>query len=436
MSLLRIFQGRLALAGLVMGSACANGEEPSELYDVMVLDRIDEGSSFALQQRALETVDDLDRLSGPEFRLRRGGTLRIQSRAGDVVRSGSYTGSEPPSLHYELEEGVVVPRDEATLLMLSTAYQFERVLADLRAAVDDDTQAALDARGALSVLFEPAVVFETAALEVSVQGQPNAFFDPERWQFVIAGGSGAEHAPLAADARVIAHELGHSIFQQAFFGGRGPTCDPAAASENASQAHFAGRWDREFAIDGLNEGFTGWLSFAVTGRADPLAVLEVPLDSTFDVNVNERIRVDDHFRWSEVPKLEEPVNGSENEPHCRGEYCIGTLFMRSLVASFLASGHDPSDSDARHEFSRPLVAALAGALNTLQEMPLPLPTAEVARCEKRSEASLAYDPPIIGAFLQGFLQGVPNDAKPALCRELIERFEAGFPGEYRKACEP
>jgi len=222
------------------------------------------------------------------------------------------------------------------------------------------------------------------------------------------------------------------VFQQAFFRGSPPECDPSATSENELDPQFEGRWDTELAISGLNEGFADWISFAVTGGTDPLQVLDIPENPALDQNVNSRIMTEDTFRWTQIWKLDD----SENETRCEGEYCVGTLFARSLVATFLGSGRDAEDDAARQDFSRTVVSALEGALAALEQADAPLPEQAVASCEGRDEVSLEHDPGVIGAFLQAFLHGMPAETKPVLCRVLIDRFEDGFPVEYRKECEP
>jgi hypothetical protein len=433
MSTLRSGMPLSMLAALALGSACVSqGELRGPPFDVMVLDRVDGGSSFALQRRQLQTVTDFERLSAPTFAIRQGGTLRIEERGGDVVTSGVFEGSRDPNLRYVVQNGAAVPRDYSTLLMFSAAYQFERVLEGLSAVTDPSTRAALESRGALEAIFEPIIEADMGGVTESLRKRTNAFFFPSSWQFGLAGSSAWERAPLAADARVLAHELGHSVFQQAFFRGSPPECDPRATSENELDPQFEGRWDTELAISGLNEGFADWISFAVTGGTDPLQVLDIQENPALDRNVNSRIMTEDTFRWTQIWKLDD----SENETRCQGEYCVGTLFARSLVATFLGSGRDAEDDAARQDFSRTVVSALEGALAALEQADAPLPEQAVASCEGRDEVSLEHDPGVIGAFLQAFLHGMPAETKPVLCRELIDRFEDGFPVEYRKECEP
>ncbi len=427
-----------ALAGslaLLSASGCVSqGELLGPPYELVVLDRVGaSGDEFELRRGRLSTVDDFDQLAAPGFRIRQAGVLTAEELHGDMVVSGSFEGDTAPTLRYVVENGVAVPRDYSTLLMFSAAYQFETVLAGLRAALTPSAQSLMDERGAVDVIVGPVMRARIKGVEASVRMDTNAFFFAPGWQFGLAQSSSLEKAPLAADSRVIAHELGHAVFQTAFAGGVSETCDAEQAAQNEQQPWFEGRIEEELVISGLNEGLADWISFAVTGGLDPITSIAVGQDPDLDQNVAERALTDDNFRWSNIVK--EAADASADE-RCDGKYCIGTLFARSLVATYREQGNELDDAEARERFSREVVAALEGTLARMKERELPLPRPELARCELRDEVSSEQDPPVIGAFLRAFLEGTPDDTAALLCRQLEERFEEGFPAEFREECEP
>lgn len=435
-----------ALCSLLVGTGCVSqGEMLGPPYEVVVLDRVEgaagsvadasEGSDagFALRTRELETIEDFDQLSAPAFRIRQGGTLTAAILNGDTVNSGTFNGGEAPDLRYVVKDGAAVPRDYATLMMFSAAYQFETVSKGLRAATNDRIRAALDAHGALDVIFGPEVQARVSGVKASLRMRTNAFFFPDGWQFGLALSSPLERAPLAADRRVIAHELGHAVFQLSFYHGEAATCHEDEVSENARDTWFEGRLESELALGGLNEGFADWMSFAVTGGTDPIEAIAVPRNDKLDQNVAERVLTEDTFRWSNILDKDDD---EQSDRRCARKYCIGTLFARSLVATYLKAGHDADDEQARHDFSGEVVDALDGAQAAMKQIGLPLPGDDVARCEEREDVSSSEDAPVIGAFLQAFLQGLPSDTRSGLCSELVDRFESGFPVEFRKECEP
>jgi hypothetical protein len=299
--------------------------------------------------------------------------------------------------------------------------------------VSPSVQAALEARGAVDVIVGPVLQASFKGIQASLRLDTNAFFFAPGWQFGLAQSSSLEKAPLAADARVIAHELGHAVFQTAFAGGATENCNAERAAENEQEPWFEGRIEEELAIGGLNEGLADWLSFAVTGGTDPITSIDVREDPRLKVNVAERKLTDDNFRWSNIVKEERDAT---SETRCDGKYCLGTLFARSLVATYQEQGNELDDGEARERFSRDVVAALEGTLARMKDHDLPLPDPELARCELREKVSAEQDPPIIGAFLRAFLQGMPDDTAVSLCGQLEERFEAGFPAEFREECEP
>jgi hypothetical protein len=423
-----------SLLALCAATACVSpGDVPGPPYEVVVLDRVaPESDEFSLQRRQLTSLDDFERLTAPSFRIRQAGVLLAEEIHGDLITAGSFEDDEAPALRYVVEDGVAVPRDYATLLMFSAAYQFESVLGRLAGVVTPSVKNELDARGVVDVILSPEMRLREAGVETSLRINGNAFFFAPGWQFGLAQSSESELAPLAADERVIAHELGHAAFQAAFLGAE-EHCEPARAADNERDPWFVGRLDNELVIGAFNEGFADWLSFAVTGGTDPLGSLDGGDDPELTENVRERVLTEDSFGWSDVVKL-----GGEAAPvrRCRGKYCVGTLFARSLVAAYQATGNTLGDSAARQAYSQKIVAALEGTLPRMLEAELPLPAPELARCELREQVSAELDPPLIGSFMQAFLLGLPPVDAAAVCRAAEARFEAGFPAEYRQECEP
>jgi len=430
----------LLAASLCLNAAACVGEDnlPGPPYAVIAIDRVDDQSgsdsfTFGLQRRTLETVTTFSRLESAAFRVRQGGTLTVtETITGDQITNGHFAGGADPDLRYVVDDGAAVPRDDATLFMFSAAYQFEHVLPRLVDASAPDVGAVFMTRGPMDIFFGPQVVLNMAnGLAIAETDWTNAFFNPRGWQFGAQRTSDRERVPLATDPRVIAHELGHAVFQIVFFGGAEATCDASQAETNAADPWFPGRLDSEIAVSGLNEGFADWMSFASTGGTNPLESANQPVVYGVDLNTL-RILTEDNFRWSQIYKLE----GAPADLRCFNKYCLGTMFARSLVATYLAQGRALDDDEARHELSRSVVAALRGTADRMKTIGLPPPTTDVAHCRERDAASTALDPPVIGAFLQAFLAGFPPDQASRLCNELAQRFEDGFPVAFRQGCTP
>lgn len=430
---MRTSLARLLRASALLVAAGFAGCGPSEPnvvgppYDVLVLNRLPGGSgaaSFAVQRRQLMTYADLEELTSPIFRIRQGGTVDVDA-SSDVASGPVFSGGLKPNLRYVVAEGVVVPRDDDTLSMLSAAYHFEHIFPLLVDATSPEVGARFAASGPMDIFFGPKIVGSGH----TARGRRNAFFHSGGWQFGIVLPSPLTKVSLAAEPRVIAHELGHAVFLATFFGGP-QRCDEAAADAHRTDAWFEGRLDNELVISGVNEGVADWLSFAVTGGTNPLEVLT--LDSPYPNGDLQRSLVAETFQWRDVYKADAPVLTLG----CFGKYCLGTLFARALLSTYLEEGHSLDDEAARHAFSRAVVAALGGTAARMRDLPLPLPSEEVARCSERDEVSLALDPPIIGAYLAAFLEGLEPARATSLCRALVKRFQEGFPEAFRTRCAP
>jgi hypothetical protein len=433
------FAALLAGSLAVSGAGCvAEDTVPGPPYAVVVIDRGNDPAAadaftFSLQRRTLDSVTNFARLESAAFRVRQGGTLSVtETIDGDRLTNGHFAGGSDPDLRYVVEDGAAVPRDDATLFMFSAAYQFGYVLPRLVDASAPDVGTVFVTRGPMEIFFGPRIVLTQAnGVELADTAHTNAFFNPRGWQFGVERTSDLERVPLATDPRVIAHELGHAVFQIVFFGGQDGGCNPALALANATDPFFPGRLDSEIVVSGLNEGFADWMSFASTGGTNPLESANLPVVAGVDLNT-VRILTEDNFRWSQILKME----GVPADLGCIDMYCMGTLFARSLVATYLGQGHAIADEDARHALSRDVVSALRGTAERMKTIGLPPPTDDVARCRERPFASTALDPPIIGAYLQAFLAGFPAEQAPRLCDELASRFEDGFPVAFRQGCTP
>ena len=83
----------------------------------------------------------------------------------------------------------------------------------------------------------------------------------------------------------------------------------------------------------------------------------------------------------------------------------------------------------------PLVDAMRVTQATLRAQDqLPLPSDEVAGCERREYLNYTHDPPVIGEFFEALLSNLPEATAAPLCNELVARFGPGFPEENRDAC--
>lgn len=398
-------------------AACATVEPPDPPYRALVIDLVavdpDTGAgSFEVAPRELATLTNLEALDGAHLRMFRGGSIRVRQIGPTLVGSGLDHG-DPPDLRYDVRDGTITALDYPTLAMLSAYHAYERLFGELPRVLGVSIEQ-LDSEGAqFAAFFEPEITVETTGTTVSASAKGNAFYVGNR-RWGLAQPAQYERVPLATDLRVLAHEFGHYVFERQFDAGHPPACTPDAAG-NADPL-FPGRLDHEYAIDGLNEGFADFVSFAVTGGINPvadlgLAIPERSLRST--------------FVWDDLT----------GDACGQGYYCIGTLFARSLFEAMAALGLDPTRPDNRGVLSCEVVAALAAAPDRLVAAHLPAPDDTVRTCTRRDSFAGDYDGRVTGAFLEALVAGLSPATRAALCPRLIANLgPQGFPAEDRAPC--
>jgi hypothetical protein len=423
--------------GMLLCSGCVQSPEPSgPPFRAYVIDQTDVDAEsgrgqFEVTQRELTRITQLSTLDGPDYQIVRGGALETHVLGGSVVVEGAFSGGEPAEPRYRLVNGSIIARDYTSLMMLSAARQFERVFDALDARGPYSAQMLFAKHGRPRVYFEPTIEL-TGSESATATLKFNAFFDPTRSAFGLARRSDVEDVPIAADFKVIAHEVGHAVFFLAFDGAERESCQ--ASDGNRAQRWFPGRLDYEYVMHGLNEGFADWHSFSITGSVDGLAN-----QSAITVQRNIRdpgFRFDDLVRYG-IPSAPEDVSGMPG--HCSdGFYCIGTLFASSLYAAYVAMGADPGDADARATFTAQLVRALEQTKAALRDgAQLPLPTKDVAACELSDDFNAPHDAAMVSAFLGALLPQFDADVRATLCEALDHAFGSlAFLPPARAGCEP
>lgn len=411
---------RLPLTVAVAFCACAGTEAPGPPYQAEVLELIDVdpesgAGRYELVVRPLDSLEDLERLEGPALAVRRGGTLRMRSVSGSVVMDGRFEASGDPDLRYDVQDGVVVALDYSSLIMLSAYRQFERVLAALELVTGEPPDALLARVRRLEIFFEPVLRAE-GDVEATVVVKFNAFYMPGLRQFGLAKRAELEGLPLGANLKVIAHEAGHALFEQYFLSDQFELCE----EDRDYEPYSIPRLSLEWALSGFNEGFGDWTSFVVTGSASPLQELDL------GSHAEQRSLLLENFDYGDLY--------SGNREACSGQfYCIGTLWARSLFATFLALAGDPTDPEERGSFSQQVVAALreTRAAMVAQGL-LPPPPASLNACNSFRVPD--HDAKVAAAFLAAFVSEMPEETRPVLCAELAARFsDIAFPGEARLA---
>jgi hypothetical protein len=387
--------------------------------------RADEKSTaYQVKEVAFDYLEDFERLSSKYYEIIEGGEFTIKDIAGSQVVSDEFSGGGKPRLRYVIENGVVVPRDYNTLLLLSAYYQFERVTASLGATTGISPDAYLKSMGKFRVMFEPKIRIETDSSTLNATIKLNAAFVPGKAQFILFQRSNLEKVPLAANLQVIAHEFGHSLFERTFFENKFDRCE--GDEETISSRTAAKRFAQEYAITGLNEGFADVVSWGVTGSTD---ILRGSID--LGDKADERDFSLEKFTFDSL--------AADNDEACSGRfYCVGTLFARSVRAAARDRKVETRDPVARQRVTTEVVTAIGktqATMRTFGSDVLPEPSSTVSECKTSDNVDLVYDGKVTGAFLAGFLRNVPAESRASYCKAFEKAFgKTAFPVAARGDC--
>jgi len=360
-------------------------------------------AEFSLTERSFRTLTNFNELDGSYLSMRRGGTLTIKEINGSVVSSENFSGGESPELRYQVKSGAATALDYSTLAMLSAYYQVDEIYSSLEEKVGlkpEDMQANLPG-GKHTMLFEPEIKLSGQGTDVSAGIKLNAAFSPSDKKFLLFQRSPIESVPLAANFQVITHEFGHFIFDYSFYAGK---------------FDAKNRWNDEWAISGLNEGFADFISWTFTDVSD---ILRASIDiSAF---ADERDFVKTTFVFGDL--------SAEDPAACKSDfYCVGSLFARSLYETYTAL----KSSLSKKDLALGTINSLKKCQAAMDAMPETLLPAKADTSGLSRAAVFERDGKIAGAFLRAFVMNAPASWKTDLCSAFKKNFgTSGFPTAAR-----
>jgi hypothetical protein len=356
-------------------------------------------AQYALAEKTFRTLTDFNGLDGTYVNVKRGGTLSIKQINGSIVSSENFEGGESPGLRYNVKSGVAMALDYSTLAMLSAYFQLDEIystLEDKTGIAPADLQANLPG-GKHTMLFEPEIKLTGTGSEITAGVKLNAAFSPTDKKFLLFQRSPIENIPLAANFQVLTHEFGHFVFDYSFFGGKYDTNN---------------RWNDEWAISGINEGFADFISWTFTGSADILRS-SIDIDSVAD----ERDFASSTFTYKDL--------NTSDQTSCRGEfYCVGTLFARSLYQTQKAL----SATVTQKSMAAGVIDSLKKCQSAMNDLDTSIMPAKTDRDSLDFLDAYSRDGKVIGGFLRVFVQNAPTAWKSELCNALKNNFGTeGFP---------
>lgn len=401
-------------------SACRKADKASFPYTAQVLafagvDAATDAASFKLTTKTFTMLRDLDDLNGDHLKITQGGELAIKQINGSLIDPGSFKSGRTPSLRYKVDDGVVISKDYATLVMLSAYFQFDTVFAELQQRLGISASDLFKGQSSekFETLFEPKITLESDSASADAVIKLNAAFVPKDWQFILFRRSAVEHVPLAANLQVIAHEFGHSVFQRYVFESKWDDKD---------------RFQQEYAMRGLNEGLADFISYTYTGSGDILRASMHFKNPDNGANIAD-YRSFKKYRFSFAEYLSTTVG--DEKPKCDGEfYCIGSIFARGLYDT--EEKLVAANTLSRDKFAPAVIAALPGILDEMKNQMIP-DNAPVEASESKGE----FDKWVISQFLNGFIKRMPVATQTALCETFTAETSfgsTGFPADFRRVC--
>jgi hypothetical protein len=319
------------------------------------------------------------------------------------VSADSFDGGESPSLRYTVKSGVASALDYSTLAMLSAYYQLDEIYSTVESVIGltaDLLQANL-AGGKHTVLFEPEIKMTGSGSEISAGIKLNAAFSPKDKKFLLFQRSPIEKVPLAANFQVLTHEFGHFVFDYSFFAGNPKDDD---------------RWSDEWALNGMNEGFSDFISWAFTNSTDILR-------SSIDI-----AEIADQRDFAKSSFTFENLN-AEEPTACTGDfYCVGTLFARSLYQSW----NQLKSTVSKKDMAKGVIETLKKCKSVLDAMDTSIMPAQKDGVDLKYPQLYEYNGKVVGGFLRAFVNSAPAAWKTELCVAFKSNFgTSGFPAAAR-----
>ena len=296
--------------------------------------------------------------------------------------------------------GVAVARDIESLLTLSAYHVFKGVFMRAQEVYGPLDQLLPD--GGFQILVEPKFSSVLGSQELGT----NAAYISGGQAFLLVQMSSLEQVPLGMNPSVLSHEFGHHVFQITF-GVADGTCHPDSPEPGPTPP---GRFSSTFAVSGFNEGFADFTAFALQQETHVLAD-SIPALDKGERTIDKRVPGYLDFTYSTIDRCGDSF------------YCIGTLWARAVYETYLSTGARPDDLSTRSAYARTIVAAVAGIpVRMRQRAGWPAPTKP---CEF---SELDEDGPVMQAYLEAFIAGLPVSLQPTMCSELGDRFALRLAG--------
>ena len=389
--------------------SCSDQDKASSPYQAYVM-YLDKSKStigtphYSLGAQELTDLADISNLEGSYFSIREGGILEVEVNDSGVMVADKFEKGSTPNIRYKLSNGVVIPKDYNSLVMLSVFYQFQEIFTHLEeytGVVPQDIVSQAD-RNKLSIWYEPMVTNRQENNSSSSVSKLNAAYLQGSKQFVLFQRSSLERVPIAANLSVLAHEFGHALFEYVFYGNQ---YDPDK--------------DGVFEIDplfGINEGFADYISYIYTGVSNILGS-----SFLFAEDYIQRDFIQTTFTYDTM-RIKISTGGKDTESTLRnyctgGYYCYGTLLARSFYEAAKVSGYE---GEKGYEYLKKIFASLTKTREVL--LPLTPQFYDTIENQTTGDEKEVNTPKVLSLFLYALLLNFDESLRDKLCSSLIKNF--------------
>jgi hypothetical protein len=354
-----------------------------------------ESPHYQMAEVQFSSLTDLKKLDGMYFKFYRGGTIEERNHA-IFIRNRSNL-----NLKYKVIGGVVIPKDYTTLAMLSAYYQFDLLASILKGFLQISIDDMVEKKGKFEVFFEPKFTQENGSLVYTEFPKENAAYIPFFRKFILFSRSQFEHVPLSMNLQVIAHEFGHAVWDFIL---------------NSSNSEVCDRLNAEYVLNGLNEGFSDFFSYTITGSTNILY-------NSFRDTLGSEMRNFSIIKYNYNTILNEKE--SLFKVCEQNYYCLGSVFAHSLFQAQKLSGYDPKiflGDKSRSVFLNTIISALAKTrVGMIKYLP-PLPQ-NFDLCSNQNLLDNDYNTKVLTAFFYSFYNQIDdNQIKSAFARAIFENF--------------
>ncbi len=290
----------ISLALILAVSSCGSAlEAPDAPFRARLLISTDSG--YRLQTATFSTLTDVDSVSGTVAKLIGGASIDVEAEIDEIINPSTagdlyIDPGHAPRINYVIKNGVIYPRNYASLEMLNVYYQYETSILFWRDHLDLD----LADFGKLRLLYAPTIGVDRPEASIAQTPKINAAFFPGPRDFLFFKTSRLEEVPINLNLAVVAHEFGHAIVDYKF-------------AKKDPSVYFDASETADVELRGINEGISDFFAYMVTQREDEFqqSLSKLMADRTLPV------------AWTYSTLSDSGCGGG---PYCKGSILASALF--------------------------------------------------------------------------------------------------------------